>query len=75
MTTNLANRKSKVSRKKGPKKQYLTKVRLKTLVTRAFSQAHETAMQNNGFVVVFHEGKVVKKFQNGSIEILPATSE
>lgn len=75
MATNLANRKSRGSRKKGPKKPYLTKVRLKTLVTKAFSQAHEKAMQNNGFVVIFHEGKVVKKFQNGSIEILATTPD
>lgn len=73
MTTPVVNKKSKSPSKKSSKKAYLTTARLKSIVKKAFGSAHEKALAQNGFVVVFEKGQVVKKFKDGSVEVLPSS--
>jgi ribosomal protein L27 len=54
------------SKKRRP--AYLTKNLLIRLTSRAFQEASHEAMKVMGYIVVEHEGWIVRKFKDGSIE-------
>lgn len=53
---------------KAADKKYITTRLVKQKATEAFKRGAELAMAENGFVIVAHEGWVVKKSDSGLIE-------
>lgn len=53
---------------KTEEKKYLTTKLVKQKATEAFKKGAELAMETNGFVIVAHEGWIVKKSDSGLIE-------
>ena len=49
-------------------KKYITTRLVKSKATEAFKSGAEMAMATNGFVIVVHEGWIVKKSDTGVIE-------
>ncbi|MFK7785039.1 MAG: hypothetical protein AB8B56_07980 [Crocinitomicaceae bacterium] len=50
--------------------KYLTTRIVKSAAQKAFSTASKKAMEDHGYIVVAENGKVVKKFSNGDIEVI-----
>jgi hypothetical protein len=53
---------------KTEEKTYITTRLVKQKATEAFKRGAEVAMETNGFVIVAHEGWIVKKSDSGLIE-------
>lgn len=53
---------------KAEEKKYITTRLVKQKATEAFKNGAEVAMETNGFVIVAHEGWIVKKSDSGLIE-------
>lgn len=50
--------------------QYLTTRMVRSAAQQAFSAASKQAMKDHGYIVVSENGQVVKKFSNGTVEVI-----